>query len=393
MSRQLINRSPDLKELEEDGYEIEIQAGHLIVHNVPYVTPERSVERGKLITQLNLTGDLTAKPKTHVVMFAGQHPCEKNGNKLQKMACGSKDQPIYDGVVANHSFSSKPKEGYKDYHHKMTTYVAMISSHAQAIDPEVTAQTFQVIENDDDESPFNYIDNASSRAKITHYSSRLALGKVAIVGLGGTGSYVLDLVAKTPVKEIQLFDGDWYLQHNAFRSPGAATINELRARLKKVEYLHSRYSPMHRGIIPHDFNINESNVNLLRDFDFVFLCMDGGPDKETVVRKLEEFGSKFIDVGMGVEDSEDKLRGILRVTTSTEKQRSHVWDKKRIPMAKGDADDVYSTNIQVADLNALNATLAVIKWKKLFGFYADLENEFFSTYTIDGNLTINEDHV
>jgi len=39
----------------------------------------------------------------------------------------------------------------------------------------------------------------------------------------------------------------------------------------------------------------------------------------------------------------------------------------------------------------LNAALAVIKWKKLFGFYFDFEQELSSTYTIDGNHLLNED--
>jgi tRNA A37 threonylcarbamoyladenosine dehydratase len=77
-----------------------------------------------------------------------------------------------------------------------------------------------VIESGDDDSPFNYIDDASGRAGITAHTNRLSLARVAIVGLGGTGSYVLDLVVKTPVREIHAFDGDWFVQHNAFRSPG-----------------------------------------------------------------------------------------------------------------------------------------------------------------------------
>jgi hypothetical protein len=43
------------------------------------------------------------------------------------------------------------------------------------------------------------------------------------------------------------------------------------------------------------------------------------------------------------------------------------------------------------ELNALNAVIAVIKWKKLFGFYADDGNEHFSVFVIAGNETINED--
>ena len=68
-----------------------------------------------------------------------------------------------------------------------------------------------------------------------------------------------------------------------------------------------------------------------------------------------------------------------------------MWDKKRIGLSGGAADGLYSRNIQIAELNALNAALAVIKWKKLLGFYRDLEHEHFNTYTLDGNLIINED--
>ena len=99
----------------------------------------------------------------------------------------------------------------------------------------------------------------------------------------------------------------------------------------------------------------------------------------------------FIDVGMGVELTDDALGGIVRITTSTIEKREHVKEaaQSRSPMAMATMNT--SRNIQIADLNALNAALAVIKWKKLFGFYRDLEDEHFTTYTIDGNQLINED--
>ena len=54
-------------------------------------------------------------------------------------------------------------------------------------------------------------------------------------------------------------------------------------------------------------------------------------------------------------------------------------------------NDDYDSNIQVADLNALNAALAVIKWKKLCGFYLDFVKEHHSTYSIDCNMLVNDD--
>jgi ThiF family len=58
---------------------------------------------------------------------------------------------------------------------------------------------------------------------------KLRLSRVVIVGLGGSGSHILDLIAKTRVRQIDLYDGDHFRRHNAFRSPGAATRAAPRA--------------------------------------------------------------------------------------------------------------------------------------------------------------------
>jgi hypothetical protein len=93
---------------------------------------------------------------------------------------------------------------------------------------------------------------------------------------------------------------------------------------------------------------------------------------------------------MGLELVEESLGGILRVTASTPEKRDHVH-QGRICFAGGGEDDLYASNIQVADLNALNAVMAVIKWKKIRGFYRDIEQEHHSTYTTDGNMLLNGD--
>jgi hypothetical protein len=44
------------------------------------------------------------------------------------------------------------------------------------------------------------------------------------------------------------------------------------------------------------------------------------------------------------------------------------------------------SNILISELNALNAVMAVFKWKKYFGVYNDELNELHSVYQISGNM-------
>ena len=393
MSQRLINRSPDLQQLQNDGYDIEIRSGYLLVNRVPYVNSNKEVKLGTLVSELKLAGDVTTAPDNHVVYFVGDCPCDKDGNPLNKIVNSSAQSNLAENLTISHTFSSKPVGGaYKDYYEKMTTYVAILCSPVQAIDPDATAQAYSTIAPDGSEdTPFKYVDTASSRARISAISDKLKLGKVGIVGLGGTGSYVLDLVAKTPVREIHLFDGDQFSQHNAFRSPGAPSLEDITRHQKKVHYFADQYSRMRLNIFPHADPIDETNVDQLREMNFIFLCLDNAPTRKFLVEKLPEFGIPYIDVGMGVLQDDGALGGILRITSSSDQKREHA--KCRIPLADSDTGNEYSQNIQVADLNALSASLAVIKWKKLCGFYRDLENEYHSTYTIDGNIITNEDQL
>ena len=392
MSRRPIARSVDLKRLQDEGYDIDAVDGYLVMRHVPYLTDKREVKYGTLAAKLVLADDVTCTPDNHVAIFAGEYPCHKDGLPIERIRSGAANVKI-DGVEFNWSFSAKPKprDNYENYYTKFSTYVDILGGPVHAIDLRATAKTFPVVTPDEEEeSIFLYEDTASSRADIVEVSMKLRLHRVAIVGVGGTGSYVLDLVAKVPVREIHLFDSDVFLQHNAFRSPGAASGDELREKLPKVKYFERIYSKMRRGIVAHVERLDTKNLDLLAGMDFVFLCMEGRGKKEIVIR-LEQQGTPFIDVGMGVFLKNGALGGLLRTTTSTPKKRDHVAARNRISFSDNDDKNEYDQNIQIADLNALNAAFAIIKWKKLFGFYIDDEREHYSVYAIGGNDINNGD--
>lgn len=238
---------------------------------------------------------------------------------------------------------------------------------------------------------FKYPDTNSTRAKIDFLNRKFKNQKIAIIGLGGTGSYILDLVAKTHVKEIHLYDGDNFQVHNAFRSPGAieGARFDVEAELKKVDYYAEVYSKMRHGIIPHPVYVTEDNLQSFSGFSWVFISIDKNEARSSITKGLLAIKIPFIDVGLGVNRLEDSLIGTLRVTTATDLKNDHLH--YRIGSEETNENE-YATNIQIVDLNCLNAVLAVMKWKKSCGFYQDLKNEHNSLYFINTGKILNEDH-
>lgn len=391
MSRQPIDRSPPLRRLRDEGYDVDVITGYLLVRDVPYVNANREVKRGVLISLLEVNNDVALPPKDHQAKWFGDHPCNEDGTAIQGLGSSS-NNVIIGGMEVKLNFSCKPKpaDRYDDFHHKIVHYVAKISGPAQAKDPTVTAQTFKPYAPDEDDSVFLYEDTASSRADIVAMAMKLKPLKVGIVGLGGTGSYILDYLAKTHIREIHLFDGDTFIQHNAFRAPGAPSGEVLEQKLSKVAFHARTYGKMRRGIVPHDKPMGSETLHLLEGLDFVFLCMEGS-GKKPIVEKLEALNITFIDVGMGITVHGESLRGQVRTTTSTPAKREHVHEGKRIAFVTADEVNEYDKNIQVAELNALNAAFAVIKFKKLYGFYDDDAHEHNSVFVVADAETVNED--
>lgn len=384
MSAKLIGRSPDLKRLRDEGYEIEVRHGFLVVHSVPYVNAQKQVVFGKIVTNLTLNNDKTEKPADHQVWFSGEHPCYSDGSIITQITNTTVTTTLCEGVVVQHRFSCKPQGGYPDYYSKITRYVEIIQNQAKAIDPKVDARTFKPIVSSEEDPVFLYTDSASSRAGIANITTRTAMGKIAIIGLGGSGAYVLDLTAKTHVREIHLFDGDDFLQHNAFRAPGAASLQVLEEKIKKVEYFTRVYGQMRRGIFAHPDHVTDENIEQLDGYDFIFICVDKPAVRKLLSKYLTKARIPFVDTGMELEllEEEQCLIGTCRVTLSTPEKSDHF--PKHVSLEDGAiVDDLYATNIQVADLNALCAVMAVIKWKKFCGFYQDYYGEYQSAYAIN----------
>lgn len=367
MLQQRLNHNEDIKRLVNEGYAVEIVGKYICVSNIPYVKSDREVAFATLLCPFNIQGNLIT-PVDHTMFSTGYPPCDHNGNRLSKIINSENTQRLTDDIVVNCYFSSKPSNGYRDFHHKFTTYIALLESQAQILNPNIKAKNHAPIKLVSVDSPFNYYDTNSSRSNIDYLNRKLQNQKIAIIGLGGTGSYILDFVSKTPVKEIHIYDADTFNTHNAFRSPGAASIDILDESQSKVAYYHNIYSKMHKHIIAHNEFVNENNLTDFVDCNFVFVAVDNNKSRMKICSYLTSNNIKYIDVGLGVNLIEDSLTASFRVSfphgEDIEVLKNHCGGENQ-------EDDIYASNIQIAELNALNAGFAIMKWK--------IESEYYAT--------------
>lgn len=362
------DRDSSTRRLLDEDYCLSFEGNHLIVEQVPYVTAAKAVAYGRLALPVTFSGDIVQDLSgDHRIWFIGEQPFDQDGRPLPGPS--PEAHSIGTELSSNFMISSKPKSGggYANMYDKVTSYVRILSHPAIALDPSVKAAPGAGWSEVPDDLPFVYPDTGTARAGLAAVNAKFRGHRIGIVGLGGTGSFILDQVSKTWVDAIELFDGDVFDNHNAFRAPGAADIADLRLRPNKAQHFARVYARMHTGVTAHPVFVTSENLELLGNCTFVFMAAADANDKPAILAWLRERGIPAIEVGMGIRDEGGRLSGLVAVVNHFPGRPSSVTS------AASGAPDEYDRNIQTADLNCLNAMLAIINWKKYLTYYAEFE--------------------
>lgn len=366
----LASHNSDIRRLVERGYAVTFDNNYLVVRDIPYLNEARELQWGAIVTLLEFIDDVRVKQQNHQVSFAGDAPHGLDGRLIPNLGDTPHAVPLSDTeplVVVERQFSNKPDAGYRDFFDKIERYVAIISGPAMELHG-VTPLTFRTYDDAASDSVFKFRDMLTARAEIDDLIEPFKNEVVAVIGLGGTGGYLLDLIVKTPVREIRGFDADGYHVHNAYRSPGRLQGAELGTT--KAEVYASRYENFRHGLRIETKFIDSASHEELDGVTFAFVCVDKGTARASIIDLLIAKGIPFIDVGMGLARRGGPIKGSMRTTLFAKGRAADVRAMKLVPTHDA-ANDIYKTNIQIAELNALNACLAVILYKKQLGFYVD----------------------
>lgn len=379
--------APDeqMARLVADGYDMVLSGGHLVFRRLPYASPSGLRGDGRLVLPVTYTGGVVADATDHRIWFAGAEPCDDKGAAL---ATGGQAHGFGNGEAADYMLSFKPPSGaYANLFEKIKQYSQILLSAARQIDSSVAAAPGGSLQVVPDDLPLVYSDTNTARVGLTNLNGLFRGHTVAIVGVGGTGSYILDHLAKTWVDRIILIDGDKFEHHNAYRAPGAAAEQVVMSKPNKAEHFASEYSRMHTGISAHPVALTADNLSLLEGATFVFVAAADAEARPVIMGWLRDRGVPFIDVGMSFREGEGGLTGIAKVEAYLPGDDSSPPTAPAVPPGEDD----YSSNVQIAELNALNAALAVIRWKRYLGFYASHETSNQTIYKLYLNELRNGD--
>jgi len=373
MFRKLVSRNSDLAKLVDRGYAVAFASNCLVVRDVPYIGGSGDLRWGTLVAKLVFVDQEQVTQDDHQVYFAGGHPYQLDGTPVANLGGGASTIQLAGGctdVVVERSFSNKPKAAgrYADFYEKIDTYVGLIS--APAIERfGVSPFTFRASEDEEQQQgPFKFRDTLTSRAQIADLAGLFDNDVVAVIGLGGTGAYLLDGLVKTPVAEVRGFDGDEYHVHNTFRSPGR--VDEAELGRSKADVYRERYDNYRHRLRIEARYVDETSADAFKGVTFAFVCVDKGSARGAIFELLISLGIPFIDVGMGLNRKHGPLNGQLRVTHYSVEDGARMRDRGFAELADTPGD-FYRANIQIVELNAMNACLALIRFKQIRGFYLE----------------------
>ncbi len=371
MFHLLVSHNDDIRRLVEKGYAITLDSyNYLVVRDIPYLDHERKLQIGAIVMKFVDLGHNHIRQDDHQIYFAGAVPHGLDGTPIPNLGGGTANLALSDAskdVVVQRSFSNKPTltGAFNDFFDKVESYVTIISGPAIELH-DANPLTFRVVEDFVSDSPFKFRDTLTSRAGICDLTACFKEDVVAVIGLGGTGAFLLDFLVKTPVREIRAFDLDQFHVHTAYRSPGKLEDTDLGK--SKADVYQARYHNFREGFSATPKFIDATCAEDLRGVTFAFVSVDKGSSRAGIFDLLIANRIPFIDVGMGLNRKQGPINGMLRVTYYSVEDGRKMRDMGLAELADIE-DDVYRTNIQIGELNALNACLAIVKFKQVRGFY------------------------
>ena len=354
------------------GWTIEVRPNRISVSDVPYRKKDGEAGRCQITVETQADGLSMKAPENsggagHAARLSGVEggrAYQATGEPVGNVLWTDEDKECVISILRDDG-------AYVNAWHALTVYSSRVAG-------EVGAEEREKIE-----SVFRFEIDGEDARDMKVWRDRARGQEIGIVGLGGVGLWILDLMSKTDVREIRIWDGDKIEGRNLVRAPGWASQEAIGKN--KAEYFGEQYARVRKGISIHgQYWHPDQAEDSFEGLDFVFVAVDETETRAALCEKLEEVRIPFVDVGMGIERRNERVRGSCQVFFSGEDPGR--W-RIGIPTVEGAGEKDYY-ELQLADLGALNAALAVGMWRRYIGQYEEEEKDWLVRYRIENNALL-----
>ncbi len=200
--------------------------------------------------------------------------------------CNGPDTYLIALIYSNNKWNARIRNGNSKDHFTEVRHVTILSDHIE----------FHGIK-ELNELPDNQKRQEAAFGK--PFNLQLQSLRVAVVGLGGTGSPVATMLARSGIGELILIDGDTLDGTNMNRVRGYTQnhIGKNKAESLK-EFIESLGLNTIATTIPHYLNESQEAIDAISTADIVFGCTDDIAGRDIINQALYYYGLVLIDVGL-----------------------------------------------------------------------------------------------
>ena len=213
----------------------------------------------------------------------------------------------------------------------------------------------------------------------------VAQERVGIVGLGGVGGWIADLVVKANPQEVHGWDYDCIEPKNILRMPGGLDPDVWIGR-QKADWFQETYSVIHTNVQGHNVKVLAENVkDVIERTTFCFVAVDDADDRMMVCDSLANADIPFVVAGLSL------VRKDKRVTVSMRIVTAHVgvpsW-RDAIPQVGQTGQDDYGS-LDLPDVYSMAAGWSIHSWRKMRGqFWQEQREECLDYSANDQSLIV-----
>lgn len=234
----------------------------------------------------------------------------------------------------------------------------------------------------------------------------IAATKVAIVGAGGTGSFVGILLAHLGVKSMQVFDFDNVESSNLNRLPGSM-LSDAGKSTMKIDVLKRYIKALNPEITVKCYDYPVDTIDGIRaivDSDVIFCCTDSMASRAVLNQVAHQFYIPVIDMGVGIDSPDRRIiggggyvkavvpEGICLYCNGDLQPSLIANEKMPEPLREAAIQAGYCKQIEnpsVMSLNGMISSLAVTKFLDiLFGFGEMSSLEYQNYYLLTGKVRV-----